>query len=169
MDFVTPLPRTRRGNTSLLLFQCSFTGYIVAKAMDSTKAQDVADVFEEYVFRRFGAPSMIRHDRDPRFMSKTFEAFMELIQSRSRATLSYRPQANGQQESTMQKFSCEHLQVKMHSAALLVENLRLCFLRIRTLVQYHLVWVKDHLKVALKGHMMQVGTLFHAMMTFSHL
>ncbi|GMF66220.1 unnamed protein product [Phytophthora lilii] len=69
MDFVTPLPRTRRGNVSLLLFQCSFTSYVIAKAVSSTTAQDVADVFEE-------CP----------------------IQARSRATLSYRPQANGQQE-----------------------------------------------------------------------
>ncbi|GMF60117.1 unnamed protein product [Phytophthora fragariaefolia] len=101
MDFVTPLSLPRRGNTSLLLFQCSFTGYVIAKAMGSTKAQDVAEVFEEYVFRRFGAPTMIRHDRDPRFMSETFKAFAELIQARSRATLSYRPQANGQQERSV--------------------------------------------------------------------
>ncbi|GMF64198.1 unnamed protein product [Phytophthora fragariaefolia] len=44
---------------------------------------------------------MIRHDRDPRFMSETFKAFAELIQARSRATLSYRPQANGQQERSV--------------------------------------------------------------------
>ncbi|GMF46198.1 unnamed protein product [Phytophthora fragariaefolia] len=80
---------------------CSFTGYVIAMAMNSTKAQDVAEVFEEYVFRRFGAPTMIRHDRDPRFMSETFEAFAELIQARSRAILSYRPQANGQQERSV--------------------------------------------------------------------
>ncbi|GMF53837.1 unnamed protein product [Phytophthora fragariaefolia] len=98
MDFVTPLPKTRRGNTSLLLFQSSFTGNVIAKAMSSTKAQDVAEGFEEYVFRRFGAPTMIRHDRDPRFTSDTFKAFAELIQARSRATLRYRTQANGQQE-----------------------------------------------------------------------
>ncbi|GMF53863.1 unnamed protein product [Phytophthora fragariaefolia] len=40
MDFVTPLPKTRRGNTSLLLFQCTFTGYVIAKAMSSTQGQD---------------------------------------------------------------------------------------------------------------------------------
>ncbi|GMG15718.1 unnamed protein product [Phytophthora fragariaefolia] len=44
MDFVTPLPKTRQGNTSLLLFQCSFTGYVITKAMSRTKAQDVAEL-----------------------------------------------------------------------------------------------------------------------------
>ncbi|GMF43575.1 unnamed protein product [Phytophthora fragariaefolia] len=101
MDFVIPLPVTRRGNTALLLFQDHFTGFVIAKAMSETGALEVAKAFEECVFRRFGAPSLIRHDRDPRFMSEEFQAFAELMQSRSRATLSYRPQANGQQERSV--------------------------------------------------------------------
>ncbi|GMF49868.1 unnamed protein product [Phytophthora fragariaefolia] len=78
-----------------------FTGFIIAKAMSETGALEVAKAFEKCVFRRFGAPSLIRHDRDPRFMSEVFQAFAELMQSRSRATLSYRPQANGQQERSV--------------------------------------------------------------------
>ncbi|GMF43561.1 unnamed protein product [Phytophthora fragariaefolia] len=79
MDFVTPLPKTRRGNTSLLLFQCSFTGYATSLLLSQCS-------FTGY---------------DPRFMSETFKAFAELIQARSRATLSYRPQANGQQKRSV--------------------------------------------------------------------
>ncbi|ETP29268.1 hypothetical protein F442_21578 [Phytophthora nicotianae P10297] len=101
MDFVIPLPKTRRDNTALLLFQCSFTGFVIAKTMSDTSALSVARVFEECVYRRFGAPSLIRHNRDPRFMSEVFQAFTEMMQSRSRATLSYRPQANGQQERSV--------------------------------------------------------------------
>ncbi|KAG3195690.1 hypothetical protein PC128_g8269 [Phytophthora cactorum] len=73
MDFVIPLPKSRRGNTVLLLFQCAFTGYVIAKAMADTSALKVAQAFEGCVYRRFGAPSMIRHDRDPRFMSEVFQ------------------------------------------------------------------------------------------------
>ncbi|KAE9168194.1 hypothetical protein PF004_g28583 [Phytophthora fragariae] len=101
MDFVIPLPKSRRGNTALLLFQCSFTGFVMGKAMSDTTALVVAQAFEECVYRRFGAPSLIRHDRDSRFMSEVFQAFAETMQSRSRATLSYRPQANGQQERSV--------------------------------------------------------------------
>ncbi|OWZ07729.1 hypothetical protein PHMEG_00019844 [Phytophthora megakarya] len=53
MDFVIPLPRSRRGNTALLLWQCSFTGFVIAKAMSDTDALTVAKVFEEYIYRRF--------------------------------------------------------------------------------------------------------------------
>ncbi|OWY98158.1 LOW QUALITY PROTEIN: reverse transcriptase, partial [Phytophthora megakarya] len=70
MDFVIPIPKSRRGNTALLLFQCAFTGYVMGKAMADTTALRVAQAFEECVYRRFGAPSLIRHDRDPRFMSE---------------------------------------------------------------------------------------------------
>ncbi|KAG3072429.1 hypothetical protein PI125_g22523 [Phytophthora idaei] len=101
MDFVIPLPKSRRGNWALLLFQCAFTGYVIAKAMADTSALKVAQAFEECVYRRFGGPSMIRHDRDPRFMSEVFQTFADMLQSRSRATLSYRSQANGQQERSV--------------------------------------------------------------------
>ncbi|POM57841.1 Reverse transcriptase [Phytophthora palmivora] len=102
MDFVTHLPKSDRGITFLLLFQDSFSGFVMCKPMSSTTAQDVAEVYEEQVFRRFGASSMLRHDQDPRFMSEVFTRFRELLGSKQRATLAYRPQANGQQERSVQ-------------------------------------------------------------------
>ena len=98
MDFVIPLPTTRRVNTELLLFQNHFDRFVIAKAMNDTSVLEVVKAFEDNIFRRFGAPSFIRHDRDPRFMSEFFQTFAEMTQAKSRATLSYRPQANGRQE-----------------------------------------------------------------------
>ena len=69
--------------------------------MNDTPALEVAKVFEERIFCHFGAPSLIRHDRDPKFMSEVFQTFAEMMQANSRATLSYRPQANGQQEQSV--------------------------------------------------------------------
>jgi hypothetical protein len=82
MDFVTHMPKSYRGNTFLLLFQGSFSGFVMCKPMSSTTAQDVAEVYEECVFRRFGASSMLRHDQDPRFMSEVFTRFRELLGSK---------------------------------------------------------------------------------------
>ncbi|KAJ0409741.1 hypothetical protein ATCC90586_001054 [Pythium insidiosum] len=98
MDFVTPLPASRQGNTSQLLFQDSFTGFVLAKAMQDTSALAVAQTYDSTVFQRFGASSVVRHDRDPRFMSEVFAQFRMMIGAKQRATLAYRPQANGQQE-----------------------------------------------------------------------
>ncbi|POM79062.1 LOW QUALITY PROTEIN: Reverse transcriptase [Phytophthora palmivora] len=102
MDFVTHLPESVRGNTFLLLFQDMFSGYMMCKPMASKTAQNVAEAYEESVFRRFGASSVIRHDQDPRFMSEVFARFRDLIGNMQRATLAYRPQANGQQERSVQ-------------------------------------------------------------------
>ncbi|POM61480.1 LOW QUALITY PROTEIN: reverse transcriptase, partial [Phytophthora palmivora] len=102
MDFVTHMPKSARGNIFLLLFQDVFSGYVMCKPMSITTAQDVAKAYEERVFRNFGASSLIRHDQDTRFMSEVFKCFRELLGSRQRATLGYRPQANGQQERSVQ-------------------------------------------------------------------
>ncbi|OWZ01609.1 LOW QUALITY PROTEIN: reverse transcriptase [Phytophthora megakarya] len=98
MNFVTHLPKSERGNTFLLLFQYMFTGYVMCKPMSSTTAQDCAEAYEEVVFRNYGASSEIRHDRDSRFMSRVFRCFSEMMGIQQKATLAYRPQANGQQE-----------------------------------------------------------------------
>ena len=102
MDFVTDLPASYRGNTRLLLFQCTFSGFNLCKPMSSWSAEDVARAYNEVVFQRFGASAVIRHDREPAFMSKVFAAFRQLMGSQQRATLAYRPQANGQQERAVQ-------------------------------------------------------------------
>ncbi|OWY91862.1 reverse transcriptase, partial [Phytophthora megakarya] len=104
MDFVTHMPESARGNMFLLLFQDMFSGYVMCKPMSSTTDQDIAEAYEEQVFQRFGASSMIRHDPDPRFMSEVFTRFRELLGSRQRATLGYRSQANGQQARSVQTF-----------------------------------------------------------------
>ena len=97
MDFVIPLPRNRRRNTALLLFQDNFTAFVIVKAMNDTSALEVAKAFEENMFRHFSSFSLIRHDRDPILMSEVFQTLVEMMQAKSRATLSYRPQANGKQ------------------------------------------------------------------------
>ncbi|OWY97810.1 reverse transcriptase, partial [Phytophthora megakarya] len=72
------------------------------KASSSRSAQTVAESYEECVFRRFGDSEMIRHDREPGFMSDFFRAFNKILGQRQRATMAYRPQANGTAERMVQ-------------------------------------------------------------------
>ncbi|TYZ66939.1 hypothetical protein PybrP1_003182 [[Pythium] brassicae (nom. inval.)] len=82
--------------------QCVFSGYVMFKPTAGTTALEVAQAYEEVVFRRFGASSSILHDQDPRFMSEVFREFREMMGSRKRATLAYRPQTNRQLERLVQ-------------------------------------------------------------------
>ncbi|OWY93734.1 hypothetical protein PHMEG_00036762 [Phytophthora megakarya] len=99
MDHIPSLPRSHKGNTELLIWVDLFTGYVIAKASSSRSAQTVAESYEECVF---GASEMIRHDREPGFMSDFIRAFNKILGQRLRATMAYRPQANGTAERMVQ-------------------------------------------------------------------
>jgi len=102
MDHIPSLPRSEKGNTELLIWVCLHTGFFICKATSSRTAQAIAEAYEEAVFRRFGASEVIRHDREPGFMSEVFKCFNKMMKQKQRATLAYRPQANGRAERMVQ-------------------------------------------------------------------
>ncbi|KAE8881312.1 hypothetical protein PF003_g34773 [Phytophthora fragariae] len=102
MDHIPSLPKSHKGNTELLIWVDLFTGYVIAKASASRTAQTIAESYEECVFRRFGASEVIRHDREPGFMADFFRSFNKILGQRQRATMAYRPQANGTAERMVQ-------------------------------------------------------------------
>ncbi|KAH9102661.1 hypothetical protein AeMF1_020789 [Aphanomyces euteiches] len=102
MDFAVDLPMSSRGNTTLVVFLDLFTSYLMVKALPNKSADSVAKAFEEVVFRRFGAPTQVRHDNDPAFMGEIFQSFSKMLGQKSMATFAYRPQANGQTEIIIQ-------------------------------------------------------------------
>ncbi|OWZ12910.1 LOW QUALITY PROTEIN: reverse transcriptase [Phytophthora megakarya] len=98
MDFVIALPTSRRGNTALLLWQDSFIGFVIAKAMSDTDALTVAKVNAytgDFVLRLLFVTTVTG------FMIQVFQTFSERIQAWSMSTPSYRPQANGQQKRSV--------------------------------------------------------------------
>ncbi len=102
MDFATDMPKTHRGNKLLCVWTCWFTGYVICEALPDKRAQTVAEAYERCVFRHFGASVLIRHDRDPTFMSEMFQAFNDMLNQRQLPTFAYRPQANGTTERMIQ-------------------------------------------------------------------
>ena len=74
----------------------------MAKASALRTAQTVAEGYKECVFRRFKASEVIRHDREPSFMSEFFRSYNRMVGQRQRATMAYRPQANGTAERMVQ-------------------------------------------------------------------
>ncbi|GMF25338.1 unnamed protein product [Phytophthora fragariaefolia] len=98
MDHIPSLPKSYKGNTELLIWIELFTGYVIAKASASRTTQTIAENYEECVLRRFGASEVIRHDREPGFMADFFRSFNKIVGQKQRATMAYRPQANGTAE-----------------------------------------------------------------------
>ena len=68
MDFITDLPKTRNGHSSILVVIDCFT--IMDKLIPLSKhttAPVITQIFFEHVVRYHGIPQSIISDRDPRF------------------------------------------------------------------------------------------------------
>ena len=102
MDHTPSLPLSFKNNTELLLWVDLFSGYVIAKASLYRSAQTIAENYEEYVLRRFSASEVICHDREPEFRFDFFRAFNWIAGQKRRATMEYRPQANGTDERMVQ-------------------------------------------------------------------
>ncbi|OWZ21400.1 LOW QUALITY PROTEIN: reverse transcriptase [Phytophthora megakarya] len=74
MDHIPSLPRSFNGNTELLIFEDLFSG--------------------------FGASEVIRHDREPGYMSDLFKSFNKILSQRQRATMAYGPKLMDPQSTT---------------------------------------------------------------------
>ena len=83
----------------MLLFQDRLMGFVIANDISETGALEVAKSFEDNIFRSFGAPSLMRHDRYPRFMSEVFRTFAEMMGFKSRATLNFHPKQTGRKNA----------------------------------------------------------------------
>ena len=71
MDFITPLPKTARGNAGLFVVVDRLTKLIrIAATPAHVDAPEVFRLFHTHVYRHHGLPLEIISDRDPIFMSK---------------------------------------------------------------------------------------------------
>ena len=76
MDFITKLPKTRRGLDTIWVVVDRLTKSEHFLAMkESSSAEDLAGMFIREIVSRHGVPVSIVSDRDPRFTSRFWEKF----------------------------------------------------------------------------------------------
>jgi hypothetical protein len=74
LDFVTHLPKTFKGHTSIVVFVDRLSKMMrLAPTNDQATASDVVDIMMDTVVRHHGMPRSIVSDRDPRFMSELWQ------------------------------------------------------------------------------------------------
>ena len=79
-----------------------FYRYMIDKASSFRTAQTIAHGYLECVFRILGTSVAIRHDQEPGLMSNFFQTFDRIAVQKQRATMAYRPKANGTAERMVQ-------------------------------------------------------------------
>ncbi|OWZ23617.1 reverse transcriptase [Phytophthora megakarya] len=96
------IPSSVNGNSELLICVDLFSEYVITKASAATPSQTIAEIYEECVSRRVGASEVIRHYREPGFMSDFFKSFNKILGQRQRSTMAYRPLSNRYAERMVQ-------------------------------------------------------------------
>lgn len=98
-DFITHLPRTKRGYNAITTFVDRFSKRVhFAPSRDTDTAEDFADLFFRDIFRNHGLPDSLVSDRDPKFTSKFWKRLSSLCDIRLRLSTSHHPQTDGSSE-----------------------------------------------------------------------
>jgi transposase InsO family protein len=95
MDFLGPLPKTKNGNTNIIVFSDYFTKWVEAFPTTDQKANTVARLLLDEVICRHGAPEILLSDRGKQFIGKVVSRLNQYMNIRKHTTTSYHPQTDG--------------------------------------------------------------------------
>ena len=97
-DILRPLPKTKRGNTCILVVTDGFTKWVELFALPDESAQTCAQVILNEVICRYGCPLSFHTDQGRNFQSKIFAELCKLLEIRKTRTSPRNPKGNGQTE-----------------------------------------------------------------------
>jgi hypothetical protein len=103
LDFIVKLP-VSNGYDSILTItdhDCSKAAIFIP-CNKTINAEGVAGLYLRYVFPRYGLPTKIISDRDPRFTSKFMKELLHLIGATTNTSTAYHPRTDGQSKRSNQ-------------------------------------------------------------------
>src|SRR6201996_3822613 len=103
MDFIVKLPKSQGYDSILTITDQGCTKMaIFLPCHETIDAEGVALLYFNHVFPRFGVPSKIITDRDPRFTSQFMSELCKQLQIEQNTSTAYHPRTDGQSERTNQ-------------------------------------------------------------------
>lgn len=76
VDFVGPFPRSKSGNSVLLVVTDLFSKFVIIQPLRDAKTKPLISFLENMVFLLFGVPEILISDNGVQFKSKEFEKFL---------------------------------------------------------------------------------------------
>ena len=95
MDFVGPLPKSRKGNRYILVITDYLTKWTEAKALREATAEKVVEYLYRDIICRHGCPKIILSDRGLHFDNKMVEGLCMKFKIKHHMSSPYHPQTNG--------------------------------------------------------------------------
>ena len=121
MDFIVKLPELVGYDFILTITDHDCTKMLITiPCRETIMAEGVARIFLRQIFPRFGLPSKIISDRDPRFVSKFMKELCHLMGITQNVSTAYQPRMDGQSERSNQwleqylRFWVDHQQTNWH-------------------------------------------------------
>jgi hypothetical protein len=103
MDFVSGLPKKKRGNNVIWVIVDRLTKSALFLPMRKTDSIDkLAQFYVNEVIRLHGVPVSIVSDWDPRFTSRLWPSIQRALGTRLNLSIAFHPQTDGQTERTIQ-------------------------------------------------------------------
>jgi len=103
MDFVTKLPRTKKGNDMIWVIVDRLTKSAhFLPTRETEKLDKLAEMYIDEVVSKHGIPLSIVSDRDSRFVSNFWKSLQRELGTRVHLSTAYHPQMDGQSERTIQ-------------------------------------------------------------------
>ena len=95
IDFVGPLPRTRKGNKYILVATDYLTKWPEAKAMKEATAKVTVEFIYKGIICRHGCPKIILSDRGTHFNNEMVNELCKKFEIKHKLSSPYHPQTNG--------------------------------------------------------------------------
>lgn len=106
MDYIGPLPRSRKGNTMLYVVIDFLSKYCILKPLRTGKTPSLIKFLEDDVFLVYNVPRIIISDNGPQFISKNFKNLLENYNVKHWLTSRYTPQYNNTERLNRVIMSC---------------------------------------------------------------
>ncbi|KAJ0495282.1 putative nucleotidyltransferase, Ribonuclease H [Helianthus annuus] len=103
MDFITKLPKTRKGNDTILVIVDRLTKSAHFLPIKETYSSNMlAQLYVDKIVALHGIPVSIISNRDTRYTSHFWKSFQQSLGTRLNFSTAYHPQTDGQSERTIQ-------------------------------------------------------------------
>ena len=103
MDFIVKLPKSQGYDSILTITDQGCTKMaIFLPCHETIDVEGVAQLYFNHVFPRFGVPSKVITDRDPRFTSQFMKELCTQLRVEQNVSTAYHPRTDGQSERTNQ-------------------------------------------------------------------
>lgn len=94
VDYVGPFPRSKQGNTMLLVITDLFSKFVVIQPMREAKTTTLIKFLENMIFLQFSVPEIVISDNGPQFKSALFASLLKRYKVTHWRNANYHPANN---------------------------------------------------------------------------